>query len=79
MNTKFFKKLLPGSRWAVIGVPYLWMLVFFAIPELLRLAKFYRLVILGAVIVLTVLFMPGGIVGFVERRWRAWRQARGGR
>ena len=26
------KKRLPGSRWGVIAVPYLWMLLFFAIP-----------------------------------------------
>ena len=37
MNLKFLKKLLPGSRWGVISVPYLWMLVFFAIPFLIVL------------------------------------------
>jgi putrescine transport system permease protein len=26
------KKWLPGSRWLVIGTPYLWLLLFFAIP-----------------------------------------------
>ncbi len=26
------KKRLPGSRWLVIAVPYIWMLLFFAIP-----------------------------------------------
>jgi len=26
------KKKLPGSRWLVIAVPYIWLLVFFAIP-----------------------------------------------
>lgn len=26
------KRKLPGSRWLVIGVPYIWLLVFFAIP-----------------------------------------------
>ena len=26
------RKRLPGPRWLVIGVPYLWMLLFFAIP-----------------------------------------------
>ena len=31
------KKLLPHPRWAVISVPYLWMLVFFAIPFLIVL------------------------------------------
>ncbi len=27
-----WRERLPGSRWAVISVPYLWMLLFFAIP-----------------------------------------------
>ena len=31
------KKVLPHPRWAVISVPYLWMLVFFAIPFLIVL------------------------------------------
>nr|WP_162456859.1 ABC transporter permease subunit [Pseudoxanthomonas kalamensis] len=31
------KKLLPGPRWGVIAVPYLWMLVFFAVPFLIVL------------------------------------------
>jgi putrescine transport system permease protein len=26
------RRWLPGPRWAVIGVPYLWMLLFFAVP-----------------------------------------------
>ena len=31
------KKIMPHPRWAVISVPYLWMLVFFAIPFLIVL------------------------------------------
>ena len=31
------KKMLPHPRWAVISVPYLWLLVFFAIPFLIVL------------------------------------------
>ena len=30
-------KLVPGKRWAVIAIPYLWMLLFFAIPFLIVL------------------------------------------
>jgi putrescine transport system permease protein len=29
---KSIKRRLPGSRWLVIAVPYIWLLVFFAIP-----------------------------------------------
>jgi putrescine transport system permease protein len=37
MNASFLRKLLPHPRWAVISVPYLWLLVFFAIPFLIVL------------------------------------------
>ena len=40
------KKLLPHPRWAVISVPYLWLLIFFAIPFLIVLKiSFSRLAI----------------------------------
>ena len=34
---RILKKLVPGKRWAVISVPYLWMLLFFAVPFLIVL------------------------------------------
>ena len=34
---KLLAKLMPGKRWGVIAVPYLWMLMFFAIPFLIVL------------------------------------------
>ncbi len=34
---KVLAKLVPGKRWGVIAVPYLWMLLFFAIPFLIVL------------------------------------------
>ncbi|TXH66739.1 MAG: ABC transporter permease subunit [Lysobacteraceae bacterium] len=37
MNLKRLKAMMPGSRWAVISVPYLWLLLFFAIPFLIVL------------------------------------------
>ncbi len=40
MNTgvgRVLAKLVPGKRWGVIAVPYLWMLLFFAIPFLIVL------------------------------------------
>ena len=39
MNLQKFRtrKLLPHPRWGVISIPYLWMLVFFAIPFLIVL------------------------------------------
>jgi branched-chain amino acid transport system permease protein len=57
-----------------LGGPIVGTLIFFAVPEFLRVAKFYRLVILGVVIVVMVLFLPQGVVGLAtkfRRRRRA--------
>ena len=37
MKLRSLKKFLPGSRWGVISVPYVWLLLFFAIPFLIVL------------------------------------------
>jgi putrescine transport system permease protein len=43
---ELLRKVTPGPRWGVIGIPYLWMLVFFAIPFLIVLKiSFARLAI----------------------------------
>ena len=34
---RLFKALTPGPRWFVIVPPYVWMLIFFAIPFLILL------------------------------------------
>lgn len=40
------RKFIPGPRWGVVVIPYLWMLVFFAIPFLIVLKiSFARLAI----------------------------------
>lgn len=46
MSRGLLKRLFPPPRWAVISVPYLWLLVFFAIPFLIVLKiSFSRLAI----------------------------------
>lgn len=37
MSAPWLKRLLPHPRWAVISVPYIWLLLFFAIPFLIVL------------------------------------------
>ncbi len=37
MKITALKRFLPGPRWAVISVPYLWLLLFFAVPFLIVL------------------------------------------
>lgn len=61
--------LIVGGIGTLAG-PIIGTLVFYGIPELLRVAKLYRLVVLGVVIVLVVLFMPRGIAGVLKDRLR---------
>lgn len=58
-------------RGAVIGA-----LVLTAIPELLRPMADYRYTMYGAVLVLIVMFFPGGIVGVVDQLWSRFMQGR---
>ena len=43
-------------------------------PEMLRVARLYRLVVLGVVIVVVVLFMPRGIGGVLRDRMDRWKR-----
>jgi hypothetical protein len=43
----------------------------------LRVAQLYRLVILGAVIIVGVLLMPQGIAGLIRERLRRWTRVAG--
>jgi branched-chain amino acid transport system permease protein len=65
--------LILGGIGTLAG-PIIGTLVFFGIPELLRVARLYRLVIVGAVIVLMVLFMPQGIAGALRQRFDRWQR-----
>jgi branched-chain amino acid transport system permease protein len=65
--------LILGGIGTLAG-PIIGTLVFFGIPELLRMARLFRLVIVGAVIVLVVLFMPQGIAGVLRQRIERWKR-----
>ncbi|MBS0446891.1 MAG: branched-chain amino acid ABC transporter permease [Proteobacteria bacterium] len=65
--------LMVGGIGTVAG-PILGTLVFFGIPEALRVARLFRLVVLGVVIVLVVLFMPKGIAGVLRARMDRWKR-----
>ncbi len=58
--------LIVGGVGTLSG-PIIGTLLFVAIPEIFRIARLYRLVILGVVIVLSVLFMRDGIAGLLGR------------
>jgi branched-chain amino acid transport system permease protein len=65
--------LILGGIGTVAG-PIIGTIVFFGIPEMLRVARLYRLVVLGIVIVLVVLFMPKGVGGVLRDRLDKWKR-----
>ncbi len=64
--------LILGGIGTIAG-PIVGTLLFFGIPEMLRVARLYRLVVLGVVIVLVALFMPKGIAGVLRDRVERWK------
>jgi branched-chain amino acid transport system permease protein len=65
--------LILGGIGTVAG-PIIGTLVFFGIPEMLHVARLYRLVVLGVVIVVVVLFMPKGVAGVLRDRVARWKR-----
>jgi branched-chain amino acid transport system permease protein len=65
--------LVVGGIGTVAG-PIIGTVIFFGIPEMLRVARLYRLVVLGVVIVVVVLFMPQGIAGVLRERVARWKR-----
>lgn len=57
--------LIVGGIGTIAG-PIIGAVIFFGLPELFRVARLFRLVLLGVVIVLVVLFMPKGIAGVIK-------------
>ena len=53
--------VVAGGQGTVAG-PALGALVFTFVPELLRMASFYRMLIYGGILLLSIMFMPRGIV-----------------
>jgi len=67
--------LILGGIGTIAG-PIIGTLLFFGIPEMLRVARLYRLVVLGVVIVLVALFMPKGIAGVARDHVERWKRGR---
>lgn len=65
--------LILGGIGTVAG-PIIGTIIFFGIPEMLRVARLYRLVVLGTVIVVVVLFLPQGIGGVLRDRVARWKR-----
>ena len=71
--TLFFSMGIIGGAGYIIG-PVLGVVFFTAVPEYLRAAQSLRMVLLGAIMVAGIVFMPRGFGGLLDsfgERWRA--------
>ncbi len=66
-NTVTMAVMVVGGGQGTILGPAVGALVFTFVPELLRMAAFYRMLLYGVILLLVVLFMPRGIVFYVRR------------
>jgi branched-chain amino acid transport system permease protein len=64
--------VIVGGAGTLAG-PALGALVFVGLPEYLRIAAEWRLVLFGVLLVLITLFAPQGLAGLLARAWRAVR------
>src|SRR5207249_11510503 len=57
--------VVAGGQGMVLG-PALGSLVFTFVPEMLRMAVFYRMLLYGIILLLVVMFMPRGLVFYLR-------------
>ncbi|MEU1592872.1 branched-chain amino acid ABC transporter permease [Streptomyces sp. NPDC005708] len=57
--------VIVGGRSSVAG-PYVGAVIFVVLPEVLRSADDYRLIIMGSLLIATIIFAPDGVVGRVK-------------
>jgi branched-chain amino acid transport system permease protein len=69
-NTVTMVVMVVGGGQGTVAGPAVGALVFTFVPELLRMAAFYRMLVYGVVLLLAVMFMPRGIVHALQRRPR---------
>lgn len=62
--------VIVGGAGSLAG-PALGALVFVGLPEYLRVANEWRLVVFGVLLVLLMLFAPKGLAGLLSRLWRS--------
>jgi branched-chain amino acid transport system permease protein len=69
-NTVTMVVMVVGGGQATVAGPAVGALVFTFLPELLRMAAFYRMLVYGVILLLAVMFMPRGIVDALQRLQR---------
>lgn len=65
----FFIMLIGGGSGTLLG-PIIGALIFGTLPEFLRVAELARDLLLGLILVLTLVLLPDGIVGYLQRLWK---------
>jgi branched-chain amino acid transport system permease protein len=66
-NTVTMVVMVVGGGQATVAGPAVGAVVFTFLPELLRMAVFYRMLLYGVMLLLAVMFMPRGIVDALQR------------
>jgi len=66
-NTVTMVVMVVGGGQATVAGPAVGAVVFTFLPELLRMAVFYRMLLYGIILLLAVMFMPRGIVDALQR------------
>jgi branched-chain amino acid transport system permease protein len=66
-NTVTMVVMVVGGGQATVAGPAVGAVVFTFLPELLRMAAFYRMLLYGIILLLAVMFMPRGIVDVLQR------------
>lgn len=69
VSVEMLVMLLVGGMGTVAG-PILGVGLTQALPELIAGLDAYRLIVYGSILILAVIFLPGGLVSLVPRRWR---------
>jgi branched-chain amino acid transport system permease protein len=64
-----------GGQGTISG-PIIGALIFTALPEYFRIVSQYRLVLLGFVLVVTIVFLPRGITSFLSKIYRILKERR---
>lgn len=71
----FLLVIVLGGEGTLAG-PFVGVLVFFLVPELLTALQSWRLLVYGVVLLVLMLFAPQGLVGMLDGWIRHWRTSR---
>jgi branched-chain amino acid transport system permease protein len=77
-TTTMLVMVVIGGKMSIAG-PIIGAVVLTVLPEYLRVATTYRLVLLGAILLVAILAFPNGLASlWTERRWRSTAASRSG-